>query len=139
MLGLTLILTMFSVTPYYYNVNSVTTIKGKVIDVTTSNFGRRNMSYAVIEVLSHSAGTVRVYLGPTWYVGETDLKGQEVSVTGSLFTDDSTHYIVASEVTVEGSGRVLRFRDKNGFPLWSGTGMRRFQGNGYRRGGRFRP
>ncbi len=72
--------------------------------------------------------TYTVLLSPPWYWRDLATPfpdGEEVVVSGSKsLGKDGNLYIIAQEVTHRSSGEILFFRDKDGFPLWSGHGAR---------------
>jgi hypothetical protein len=65
--------------------------------------------------------TISVHLGPGWYIENQDVKIQpkdKLEVKGSRVTFEGKPVIIAAEV--KKGDEVLKLRDKNGFPLWSG-------------------
>jgi hypothetical protein len=71
--------------------------------------------------------TYTVLASPRWYwsdLGATISDGTEVWVRGSKSLGmDGNLYIVAQEVRLRPSGKLLVFRDENGYPLWKGPKM----------------
>jgi hypothetical protein len=65
--------------------------------------------------------TISVHLGPAWYVQRQDIKivpGDKVEITGSRITYQGKPAIIAAEV--KKGEEILKLRDENGFPAWSG-------------------
>lgn len=81
----------------------------------------RRMRPGVHVTLKTERETIRVHLGPAWYVENQDVQiapGDRIQVKGSRITFEGKPTIIAAEIT---KGRVLlRLRDANGFPFWSG-------------------
>jgi hypothetical protein len=71
--------------------------------------------------------TYTVLVSPRWYwsdLGATISDGTEVWVRGSKSLGmDGNLYIIAQELRVRPSGKLLVFRDDSGHPLWKGPKM----------------
>jgi len=79
------------------------------------------MSAGVHMTLKTDKETISVQLGPSWYIENQDVKIEakdKVEVKGSRITFDGKPAIIAAEV--KKGDEVLKLRDDNGFPLWSG-------------------
>jgi hypothetical protein len=79
------------------------------------------MSAGVHLLLKTDKETIPVHLGPEWYISNQELKLEpkdKVEVKGSRVMFNGKPAIIASEV-VKGE-QVLKLRDDNGIPLWSG-------------------
>jgi hypothetical protein len=103
-----------------FNPSTIDTIRGEVlrIDVITPMKG---MSYGVHLMVKADRETLSVHLGPAWYVENQDTKidpKDKIEVVGSRITFEGKPAIIASEVRK--GNEVLKLRDKNGFPFWSG-------------------
>jgi hypothetical protein len=62
-----------------------------------------------------------VHLGPVWYIERQDIKidpGDKVEITGSRITFQGKPAIIAVEL--KKGTEILKLRDENGFPVWSG-------------------
>jgi len=108
-----------------YDVNTVETISGQVTKV-DKIYPDNNMSYGIHLTLSTTTGEISVHLGPGWFIENQDTEvnaGDNVTVTGSKVTYEGSEVIIAKEVTK--GDEVLKLRDDNGFPLWSGWRNRR--------------
>lgn len=103
-----------------YDVNTVETISGQVTKI-DKIYPNKNMSYGIHMTINTSSGEISVHLGPGWYIENQDTQinqDDNVSVTGSKVTYEGIKVIIAKEVTK--GDEVLKLRDDNGFPLWSG-------------------
>lgn len=103
-----------------YDTKTVETISGSVISI-DQILTDKNMSVGIHLLLNTENGNVSIHLGPAWYIENQDIqiiKGDNVSVTGSKVTYNGDQVIIAKEV-IKGD-QLLKLRDENGFPLWSG-------------------
>ncbi|MCW9705712.1 hypothetical protein [Fodinibius salsisoli] len=112
-----------------YDVNTVETIQGEVMEVSYNPSKNNRVMMGVHVTLKTQNETVPVHLGPVWYMSEQDsLKaGDKIEVTGSRITFNGAPAIVAA--TVKRGGMTLRLRDENGFPVWRGWRMRTMMKN----------
>ena len=110
-----------------FNPKTVEIITGNVIAVERILLNK-GMSYGIHLKVKTRNETISVHLGPTWYQDNQDIqfkKGDLVNITGSRITYQNNPAIIAMEATRKDF--VLRLRDKNGYPVWSGwrkKGMR---------------
>jgi hypothetical protein len=105
-----------------YNPKTAETISGEVVSVDKFT-PLKGMSYGVHLIVKTDKETISVHLGPAWYIENQDVKIEpkdKVQVKGSRITFDGKPAIIAAEV--KKSQEVLRLRDENGFPAWSGWG-----------------
>jgi hypothetical protein len=107
-----------------YNISTVQTITGEVVKV-DKIIPIKGMSYGVHLLLKTDKDTVSVHVGPAWFVDNLKTKitlNDKVIVTGSkiIFQDSPT--IIASEI--KKGDKTIILRDKNGYPVWSGSGRR---------------
>jgi hypothetical protein len=103
-----------------YNSGTVETIGGEVVSV-DKFIPMKGMSYGIHLMLKTEDETISVHLGPGWYIENQDIKIQpkdKLEVKGSRVTFEGKPVIIAAEV--KKGDEVLKLRDKNGFPLWSG-------------------
>jgi hypothetical protein len=103
-----------------YDPATVETISGTVeaVDKTTP---MRGMHYGIHLLVKTDKETISVHLGPEWYLERLDTKiekGDEVQVKGSRVTMMGNPAIIAAEV--KKGDAVLKLRDDNGIPVWSG-------------------
>ena len=74
--------------------------------------------------------TYQIHKGPEWYseeIGFSKTSGKTAVIEGFLMADD------ISPVTISVEGKIYRFRDSRGFPLWGGRGnlINRSDSKGY--------
>lgn len=103
-----------------YDTKTIETIKGQVISIDQIS-PEKNMSAGIHLLLNTENGNISVHLGPAWYIDNQDIqisKNDNITVTGSKVTYNNSQIIIAKEV-VKGD-QVLKLRDDNGYPLWSG-------------------
>ena len=103
-----------------YNPQTVETITGDVVSIDRI-MPMKGMSYGLHIVVTTDKETLPVHLGPSWYIGNQDIKilpNDKIEVTGSRVTFDGNPALIAAEV--KKGDDVLTLRDANGFPVWSG-------------------
>lgn len=103
-----------------YDTKTVETISGTVTTI-DKVYTDKNSTYGVHLTISTNNGEINVHLGPAWYIENQDLqivKDDNITVTGSKVTYDGNKVIIAKEV-VKGD-QILKLRDEDGYPLWSG-------------------
>jgi hypothetical protein len=103
-----------------YNPKTVETISGDVVSMDRI-IPIKGMSYGVHMMVKTNKETISVHLGPEWYIESQDVKimpKDKVEVKGSRITFGGKPAIIAAEV--KKGEKVLKLRDENGFPVWSG-------------------
>ena len=103
-----------------YDPKTVETISGEVVSVDRMT-PMKGMSYGVHLVLKTGKETVSIHLGPVWYIENQDIKIEpkdNIEVKGSRITFEGKSAIIAAEV--KKGDEVLKIRDENGFPSWTG-------------------
>jgi hypothetical protein len=103
-----------------YNPQTLETISGEVANVDTIT-PIKGMSSGVHLMVKTDKETISVHLGPAWYIQRQDMKivpGDKVEITGSRITFQGKPAIIAAEV--KKGTEILKLRDENGFPVWSG-------------------
>jgi hypothetical protein len=101
--------------------SSVTTLSGEVAAVEKYTPGRGGSSYGLRFTLKTDKETVPVVLGPAWYVEQQHFAvaaKDQVEVKGSRLSIQGQPTIIAQEV--KKGDKVLRLRDDQGVPLWTG-------------------
>ena len=111
-------------------------VEGEVISVEQVNPQRR-MGAGIALKINTVAGTHLVHLGPQWFIERQDINivaGDRIEVTGARAERSGEEVFLAAEVTK--GAYVLKLRDDDGYPVWSGwrRGERGMRGKG--RGGR---
>ena len=103
--------------PNGYDHNTVGEIQGQVQGLT------RPMSGPVSFQLAADRERYIVLTSPAWYwsdVGSQIAEGTSVIVHGSkTLGKDNNLYIIAQEIKIIATGKVLTFRTASGVPLWS--------------------
>lgn len=103
-----------------YNPQTVETISGEVVKVERMT-PRRGMSGGVHVLVQTATETIPVHLGPRWFLENQDLAlapKEQVEVRGSRITFNGKPAIIAAEVRK--GEHVLKLRDDQGIPAWSG-------------------
>jgi hypothetical protein len=103
-----------------FNPTTIDTVSGEVLRVDAIT-PMKEMSYGVHLMVKTDRETLSVHLGPAWYVENQDTKidpKDKIEVVGSRITFEGKPVIIAAEVRK--GNEVLKLRDKNGFPFWSG-------------------
>ena len=103
-----------------YNPNTVETIRGKVVR-TNAFTPMSGMGQGMQLLVRTGDQTVPVHLGPSWYIDNQGFQvapGDEVKVTGSRVNFAGGPAMMAS--LVRHGGKVLKLRENNGIPAWSG-------------------
>ncbi len=103
-----------------YDPKTVETISGEVTQVDRIT-PAKGMSGGLHMLVKTDKGTISVQLGPIWYLENQDVKiepNDKVEVKGSRITFGGKPAIIAAEV--KKGDEVLKLRDDNGFPAWSG-------------------
>ncbi|MEQ8253869.1 MAG: DNA-binding protein [Smithellaceae bacterium] len=103
-----------------YDTKTVETLAGEVVSVEKIT-PTKGMSYGVHAMVKTQKETVSVHLGPGWYIDNQDIKivpKDKVEIKGSRITFQGKPAIIAAEV--KKGNEILKLRDENGFPAWSG-------------------
>ncbi len=107
-----------------YNVSTVETITGEVVSVDKIT-PVKGMSYGIHLLVKTGKDTISVHLGPSWYMDKQKIiinSKDKVTVTGSRITYQGSPAIIASEI--KKGDNTITLRDKNGYPVWSGSKRR---------------
>ncbi len=103
-----------------YNPSTVETIKGEVVSVDKIS-PIKGMSSGIHLMLKTNKGTVSIHLGPAWYFESHNYVikvKNKIEITGSRITYDGKPVVIAAEV--KKGNKIIKLRDENGFPVWSG-------------------
>jgi len=104
-----------------YDPKTVETLSGEVVSVDETPSMRGMSSYGVHLLLKTEKEAISVHLGPGWFIENQDIPiapDDKIEVKGSRITFEGEPALIAAEV-VKGN-EVLKLRDDNGFPVWSG-------------------
>ncbi len=103
-----------------YDPKTVESFSGEVMIVDKIT-PRKGMFYGVHLMLKTEKETISIHLGPGWYIENQDIKIEpkdKIEVKGSRITFEGKPVIVVSEI--KKGNELLKLRDENGFPVWSG-------------------
>jgi len=104
-----------------YDPKTVETLSGEVVSVDETPSMRGMSSYGVHLLLKTEKEAISVHLGPGWFIENQDIPiapDDKIEMKGSRITFEGEPALIAAEV-VKGN-EVLKLRDDNGFPVWSG-------------------
>lgn len=109
-------------TPYgrLYDQKTMETIAGEVVGVETIT-PLKGMSSGVHVMLKTGKEKISVHLGPAWFLERQDIKivpGDQVEIQGSRISFQGKPAMIAAELRK--GDEILKLRDENGFPVWSG-------------------
>jgi hypothetical protein len=103
-----------------YNPKAIEIISGEVVSIEKIT-PIKGMSYGVHMTVKTNKETISVHMGPGWFIENQDIKlkpKDKVEVKGSRITFEGKPAIIAVEV--KKGDEILKLRDENGFPSWSG-------------------
>lgn len=104
--------------PGGFDLNTVGDMRGKAYGIHVPESGPVRFQVATVREI------FTVLASPPWYWQDLKgnaIEGKEIQVRGSKsLGKDGNLYIIALEVKIIESGRILAFRDEDGFPLWRG-------------------
>jgi sporulation protein YlmC with PRC-barrel domain len=109
-------------TPYgrLYDLAKEQTISGQVISIETSAPMSGMAPGMQMLVQTDDGKSIRVQVGPGWYMEHQDLDVKEnsrVQVTGARVEIDGQPVLMAREVQFD--GQIITLRDAQGIPMWS--------------------
>jgi hypothetical protein len=100
-----------------YDVNTVTTVKGKVLSINPDKGG----GPVLIEIKSSTGGLFLV-AGPRWFWDENGIPvmvGDELSARGSISEGkDGRRYLLAQKLENQRTGEEIILRGDDGIPVW---------------------
>ncbi len=117
----------------YYQVDRVETLKGIVEKISEEKCFQKKLFSVIYIREEKSKKTVRVEVAPAWFFELDLMKGSRIEVSGSLNRGEKIDTMMLKSLTHR--GKLYRFRDRMGFPLWRGGKQRRQRGSGQ---GRYR-
>ena len=104
-----------------WDASSVTTVAGEVTAVEKYTPGRGGSSYGLRLTVKTDKETLPVILGPAWYIEQQHVAvapKDQVEIKGSRISIQGQPTIIAAEV--KKGDQVLKLRDDQGLPVWSG-------------------
>jgi hypothetical protein len=105
-----------------YDLQTVVTVSGVVVSLTPPQ-AEAGLPYLAYLTLRTETGKIKVFLGPSLYVDKLPVKISvldKIQVTGSRVMWEAKPVILAAEI--KKGGQVLKLREPNGTPVWSGRG-----------------
>lgn len=107
-----------------YDPKTVETVKGEVVSVEKiPSLGGKG--YGVHLTVKTEKETLSVELGPGWYVEKQSVRLEvkdNLEIKGSRVTSQGKPAIIAA--VIKKGDQILKLRDENGIPAWSGSGRR---------------
>jgi hypothetical protein len=109
-----------------YNPDTLATVKGSIVSVTTMNTRMTPLiavPTVVLKVEKESGSNILVQLAPYWYMMARPFLfkvGQEVKAVGSMMGPKENQYLVAKKVIT--GEEEENYRDDFGIPVWSSIG-----------------
>ncbi len=103
-----------------FDPKTIEKISGEVLSVETVT-PMKGMRQGVHLLVKTEKETISVHLGPAWFLENQDVKimpKDKVEITGSRITFQGKPAIIAAEVRKD--DQMLKLRDENGYPVWSG-------------------
>ncbi|MGH8094540.1 MAG: DNA-binding protein [Chthoniobacterales bacterium] len=103
-----------------YDPKTVETVQGKVLSVEKTSPPAQH-GHGVHLMLQTAKETIEVHLGPAGFVEKQAMKiaaNDTITVTGSRIMMNGKPAIVAAQI--KKGDEVLKLRDENGVPAWSG-------------------
>lgn len=101
-----------------YDVNTVTTISGRVLSLAAEEGG----GPALVEVRAAS-GAIYCMVGPRWFWNDNGIPlqvGDEITARGSLSEGkDGRRYLLVQKLGNQRTGDEVVLRDDDGVPVWS--------------------
>ena len=110
---------------HFYNVDNEIKIQGTIQKIIMEPRYKNTSPFMIVILKRKNTNqNYQVEISPIWFY-EYDLhKGENLVVTGSLYTtEEKSLNIIAREVRFR--GEILVLRDKHGFPNWRGGKMKK--------------
>jgi hypothetical protein len=107
-----------------YNPRTIATVKGVVVEV-EQIIPTTGMCSGIHLTLKTDSDVKSVHLGPSWFIERQEMKiekGDAIEVTGSKIEYKGEPVVIAAEIKKK--DMLLKLRDKDGFPRWSGSRKR---------------
>jgi hypothetical protein len=106
-----------------YDPQTVVTVAGIVVSTTPRPI-KEGLPYLVYLILQTKQEKVTVFLGPSLYIDKQPVQVKaldKIQVTGSQVTWQGKPVILAAEI--KKGDQVVKLREANGVPMWSGRGQ----------------
>ncbi len=119
----------------FFNPQSITTLKGKIIGIDSVKMRTNSIIRLNIET---KKGPIFIHTAPYWYLNKNNVLfkvGEKIKVRGSKINYKGNPTIIA--VNFSYKSKQIKLRDANGLPLWAkkmnGKGKKGRRGNGRKR------
>ncbi len=116
--------TIFSQKPgHFYNVDTEKKIKGKIQNIVMESRYKDASPFLIVVVEEKKTEEVyNVEISPVRFFTHDFHKGEDLEVTGSLYSKEGEKNIIARQIRFR--GEIIILRDKKGFPAWRGGEMK---------------
>ncbi len=116
--------TGFSQKPdHFYNVDAEKKIKGTIQKVIMESRYKDASPFLIVVLEEKKTEEVyNVEVSPARFFTHDFHKGEELEVTGSLYSKEGVKNIIARQIRFR--GEIIMLRDKKGFPAWRESGMK---------------
>lgn len=108
-----------------YKPQTIVTVKG-IVEEVEQIIPITGMCSGIHLKLKTDSEVKSIHLGPSWFIERQYIKiekGDAVEVTGSKIEYKGEPVVIAAEIKKEDS--ILKLRDENGYPRWSGSRRRK--------------
>ncbi len=116
--------TIFSQKPgHFYNVDTEKKIKGTIQNIVMESRYKDASPFLIVVVEEKKTEEVyNVEISPVRFFTHDFHKGEDLEVTGSLYSKEGEKNIIARQIRFR--GEIIILRDKKGFPAWRGGEMK---------------
>ena len=116
--------TVFSQKPdHFYNVDTEKKIRGTIQRIVMESRYKDASPFLIVVLEEKKTEEVyNVEISPVRFFTHDFHKGEELEVTGSLYSKDGEKNIIARQIRFR--GEIIMLRDKKGFPAWRGGKMK---------------
>ncbi len=116
--------TVFSQKPdHFYNVDAEKKITGKIQRIVMESRYKDASPFLIVVLKEKNTDEIyNVEISPVRFFTHDFHKGEELEVTGSLYSKDGQKNIIARQIRFR--GEIIMLRDKKGFPAWRGGEMK---------------
>lgn len=120
-----IMLTVFSLSAeerYYYKVDKQIKIDGEIKEILEAEYKKGKENFIELKIFDKSKKEeYLIQVAPIWFIENPFMKGEKISVWGSLVKDDKNERrMIAREIKRERMESIMILRDKRGFPMWRG-------------------
>ncbi|MEN8154609.1 MAG: hypothetical protein ABFR75_11370 [Acidobacteriota bacterium] len=103
----------------YFRVDRVISVTGEISKIKTEKSYHKR-SFIVFDLIEKKEKKIyKIEVSPQWFYDLDLVEGNLIEVKGSLIKSGKDITLMAQSLTFE--GKIVNFRDRNGFPLWRGN------------------